>query len=96
MRDRAIVPKHPPNKTAPQIEDQVIEARIYAADRGYDDSERYFLLEYLGLNSAIKLNDYRTKNKDNNKQIWIDLLASTNPGRKSVVPPRTGQSPGDY
>ena len=28
MRDRAKVPKHQPNKTAPPIEDQVTEARI--------------------------------------------------------------------
>lgn len=55
---------------------QGIEARIYAADRGYDDGENHYLLEYLGLKSAIKLNDYRTKKKDKNKQIWIDLLAS--------------------
>lgn len=53
-----------------------IEARIYAADRGYDDGENHYLLEYLGLKSAIKLNDYRTKKKDKNKQIWIDLSAS--------------------
>jgi len=55
---------------------QGVGARIYAADRGYDDSENHYLLESLGLHSAIKLNRYRTKKKDKNKQIWIDLLAS--------------------
>ena len=55
---------------------QGIEARVYAADRGYDESENHYLLEYLGVKSAIKLNDYRNKKNHKNKQIWIDLLAS--------------------
>ena len=55
---------------------QGVMSETYAADRGYDDSENHYLLEHLGLNSAIKLNDYRTKKKDKNKQVWLDLLAS--------------------
>ncbi|MCJ7735888.1 MAG: hypothetical protein MUQ10_01060 [Anaerolineae bacterium] len=66
---------------------QGIEASIYATDRGYDDGENHYLLEYLGLKSAIKLNDYRTKKKDKNKQIWIDLLAypGTKPDKRSAT-----------
>jgi IS5 family transposase len=45
----------------------------YAADRGYDDSENHYLLETLGMHSAIILNDYRTQKKDKNKEVWIDL-----------------------
>ena len=55
---------------------QGVMADTYAGDRGYDDGENHYLLEHLGLKSAIKLNDYRTKKKDKNKQVWIDLLAS--------------------
>ena len=45
----------------------------YAADRGDDDGENHYLLETLGMHSAIILNDYRTEKKDRNKQVWIDL-----------------------
>lgn len=55
---------------------QGVPAKTYAADRGYDDSENHYLLEHLGLHSAIKLNSYRTEKKDKNKQVWLDLLAS--------------------
>ena len=55
---------------------QLVPARIYAADRGYDDGENHYLLEKQGLHSAIKLHDYRTKKKDKNKQVWVELLAS--------------------
>ena len=54
-----------------------VMADTYAGDRGYDDSENHYLLEHLGLKSATKLNEYRTKKKDKNKQVWIDLLASS-------------------
>jgi IS5 family transposase len=56
--------------------EQGLPAETYAADRGYDDTENHYLLEHLGVKSAIKLNAYRTKKKDKNKKVWIDLLAS--------------------
>ena len=53
--------------------EQRLPIDTYAADRGYDDSENHYLLETLGLHSAIILNRYRTEKKDRNKQVWIDL-----------------------
>ena len=53
-----------------------MKSETYAAHRGYDDSENHYLLEHMGLHSAIKLNSYRTKKKDRNKQVWLDLQAS--------------------
>jgi IS5 family transposase len=48
----------------------------YAGDRGYDGGENHYLLETKGLRSAIRLNDYRTKKKDKNKEIWLSLQQS--------------------
>jgi IS5 family transposase len=53
--------------------EQGLPIDTYAADRGYDDSENHYLLETLEMHSAIILNDYRTRKKDKNKQVWIDL-----------------------
>lgn len=52
---------------------QGLPVDTYAADRGYDDTENHYLLETLGMHSAILLNRYRTEKKDKNKQVWIDL-----------------------
>lgn len=54
-------------------EERGLPIETYAADRGYDDSENHYLLETLGMHSAIILNDYRTQKRDKNKQVWIDL-----------------------
>jgi len=35
---------------------QALPVDIYAADRGYDDSEDHYLLQHLGMHSAILLN----------------------------------------
>jgi IS5 family transposase len=53
-----------------------LPVEIYAADRGYDDGENHYLLERLGLQSAIHLNRYRTEKKDGNKEVWMALKAS--------------------
>jgi IS5 family transposase len=53
--------------------EQGLPIDTYAADRGYDDSENHFLLETLGMHSAIIMNDYRTQKKDKNKEVWIYL-----------------------
>jgi len=48
----------------------------YAGDRGYDGGENHYLLETKGLHSALRLNDYRTKKKDKNKEVWPSLQQS--------------------
>ena len=55
---------------------QGLPVGTYAADRGYDDSANHYLLQTLGLHSAIRLNTYRTAKKDGNKQVWVALQQS--------------------
>jgi len=55
---------------------QGLPIAIVAADRGYDDGHNHFLLAFKGLHSAIRLNDYRTKKKDGNKEVWQRLEAT--------------------
>ena len=52
---------------------QALPVDIYAADRGYDDSENHYLPQHLGMHSAILLNRYRTEKKNKNKEVWIEL-----------------------
>ena len=47
-----------------------------AADKGYDDGENHYFLEQKGINSAIRLHNYRTEKKDRNKEGWIKLKQS--------------------
>lgn len=53
-----------------------LPVETYAGDRGYDGGENHYLLEIKGLNSALRLNDYRTQKKDKNKAVWLSLLQS--------------------
>lgn len=53
-----------------------IRPNIVTADRGYDDGENHYYLELQGIHSAIRLNDYRTQKKDENKEGWIELKGS--------------------
>jgi len=53
---------------------QSLPVQIVAADRGYDDSANHVLLQDKAIHSAIHLNDYRTKKKDENKAVWLELL----------------------
>ena len=46
----------------------------YAADKGYDDGDNQYHLELRGLHSAIRLMRTRTEKKDDNKQVWLDLI----------------------
>lgn len=55
---------------------QDVPVNIVTADRAYDDSANHYLLESKGIHSAIRLNDYRTKKKDANKQVWLELQSS--------------------
>jgi transposase len=54
--------------------DQNLEVVTYTADRGYDDGNNHYYLEYHHLNSAIRMKDNRTHKKDPHKQPWLDLL----------------------
>jgi IS5 family transposase len=53
-----------------------VEVGTVAGDKGYDDGENHYYLEQRGINSAIRLNDYRIEKKDNNKEGWLKLKQS--------------------
>jgi len=53
-----------------------IEIETVAGDRGYDDGENHYFLEQKGVNSAIRLKDFRTQKKDSNKEGWLKLKGS--------------------
>jgi len=53
-----------------------LEIELVSADRGYDDSDNHVLLWTKGIHSAIHLNDYRTRKKDGNKEIWVAMRES--------------------
>ncbi len=55
---------------------QNIPVDTYTADRGYDDGHNHYYLEHLNLQSAICLKDKRTKKKDANKEVWLELIQS--------------------
>jgi hypothetical protein len=55
---------------------QGLAVETYAADRGYDDTENHYLLESLGLHSAIRLKRTRTEKRDRNKEVWMALQAT--------------------
>ena len=50
-----------------------IEVGTVAGDKGYDDGDNHYYLGYKGINSAIRLNNYRTKKEDKNKEGWLKL-----------------------
>lgn len=53
-----------------------VGAQIYAGDRAYDDSDLHCELWAADKYSALRLNDYRTQKKDDNKELWEALLVS--------------------
>jgi IS5 family transposase len=53
-----------------------LPVQVYSADRGYDDGNNHYLLEELGMESAIHLNRYRTEKKDGNREVWVALKDS--------------------
>jgi len=55
---------------------QSLPVQIVAGDRGYDDSDNHWLLWDKGIHSAIHLNEYRTKKKDENKAVWLEVLGT--------------------
>lgn len=50
-----------------------IPVNTYAGDKGYDDGNNHLHLELKKLHSAIRLKKTRTKKKDANKQVWLEL-----------------------
>jgi IS5 family transposase len=54
-----------------------IKVGTVTADRGYDDGENHYYLQKHGINSAIRLNSYRTQKKDENKEGWVKLKESS-------------------
>ena len=57
--------------------EQGLPVNTYAADRGYDDGENHLHLEIHGKHSAIRLKDNRLKKKDRNKEIWQELVKTS-------------------
>ena len=53
-----------------------IEVGTVAGDKGYDDGDNHYYLRAKGINSAIRLKNYRTEKKDPNKEGWIKLKES--------------------
>jgi transposase, IS5 family len=53
---------------------QGLPVETYAADKGYDDGNNHYHLAVRGLHSAICLHRYRSEKKDDNKQVWMDLM----------------------
>jgi len=53
---------------------QQLPVQTYAGDKGYDDGNNHYHLELRGLHSAIRLKKTRTEKKDENKQIWLNLV----------------------
>jgi IS5 family transposase len=53
-----------------------IEVGTVAGDKGYDDGDNHYYLKEKGINSAIRLNNYRTEKKDANKEGWLKLKQS--------------------
>jgi IS5 family transposase len=53
-----------------------IDIDTVTGDKGYDDGENHYYLKQKGINSAIRLNSYRTQKKDSNKGGWLELKQS--------------------
>jgi IS5 family transposase len=67
----------PDGKQMPKLMEEDLKqgmpVEIVAADRAYDDTRNHYFLKVREIESAICLNDYRTKKKDPNKAGWIAM-----------------------
>jgi len=54
--------------------EQKLPLETVAADKGYDDGDNHYYLAQHGLHSAIRLKDMRLRKKDQNKEVWIELV----------------------
>ena len=50
-----------------------LPVKVVAADRAHDDTRSPYMLKATGIESAIRLNDYRTHEKDQNKAGWVPM-----------------------
>lgn len=50
-----------------------VQAEIYAGDKAYDDTDLHYRLQELGKHSALRLRHFRTRKKDQNKEVWLEL-----------------------
>ncbi len=57
--------------------EQSLPLKTYAGDKGYDDSNNHYYLIHKGLHSAIRLKETRIKKKDKNKEVWLNLIKTT-------------------
>ena len=48
-----------------------IKIETVAGDKGYDNGDNRYHSKKKGINSAIRLNNYRTQKKDENKEGWL-------------------------
>jgi IS5 family transposase len=53
-----------------------IDIGTVAGDKGYDDGDNHYYLKEKDINSAIRLNNYCTQKKDENKKGWVKLKES--------------------
>jgi IS5 family transposase len=67
---------HKLKKVVEKDEGKGIEVDTVAGDKGYDDGDNHYYLKAKGINSAIRLNNYRTEKKDPNKEGWLQLKES--------------------
>ncbi len=74
---RGIKNSHKLKKLVEKDEGKGIEVGTVAGDKGYDDGDNPYYLKDKGINSAIRLNGYRTEKKDQNKEGWLELKEST-------------------
>ena len=58
--------EHKLKKLVEKDEEKVIKVSTVAGYKGYDDGENHYYLKERGINSAIRLNNYRTHKKDTN------------------------------
>ena len=61
---------------ADQDQAQNIPSDIYSADKGDDDLNNHLYLQQLNLQSAICLKDIRTRKKDANNEVWLEMIQS--------------------
>lgn len=54
--------------------EQNLPVDTYSADKSYDDGNNHYYLQHRKLHSAIHLKSTRTKKKDSNKQVWLELI----------------------
>jgi IS5 family transposase len=53
-----------------------VTAQIYAGDKAYDDTDQHYRLWQQGKHSALRLNDYRTADSNENRAYWRQVKDS--------------------